>query len=31
MFEQGLCLPSPSNSTNDELIRVVKVIKQLCS
>jgi len=31
MFEQGLCLPSPSNSTNDELIRVVEVIKQLCS
>jgi len=31
MFEQGLCLPSPTNSSSDELIRVVKVIKRLCS
>jgi UDP-N-acetylbacillosamine transaminase len=31
MFEQGLCLPSPTNSSNDELLRVVEVIKRLCS
>jgi len=30
MFEQGLCLPSPTNSSNSELMRVVEVIKQLC-
>jgi len=31
MFEQGLCLPSPTNSSNDKLMRVVEVIKRLCS
>jgi len=30
IFEQGLCLPSPTNSSNNELMRVVEVIKQLC-
>jgi len=30
MFEQGLCLPSPTNSSNNELMRVIEVIKQLC-
>jgi UDP-N-acetylbacillosamine transaminase len=30
MFAQGLCLPSPTKSSNRELMRVVEVIKQLC-
>jgi UDP-N-acetylbacillosamine transaminase len=30
MFKKGLCLPSPTKSTNDELIRVVEAIKKVC-
>jgi UDP-N-acetylbacillosamine transaminase len=30
MFEKGLCLPSPTKSSNDDLMRVVEVIKSLC-
>ncbi|CAA6811261.1 MAG: Lipopolysaccharide biosynthesis protein RffA [uncultured Sulfurovum sp.] len=31
LFNKGICLPSPTNSTNDELSRVIEVIKILCS
>ena len=31
MFTKGLCLPSPTKSRDDELMRVVEVIKNLCS
>jgi UDP-N-acetylbacillosamine transaminase len=31
MFEKGLCLPSPTKSSNDDLMRVVEVIKNVCS
>jgi len=31
MFRKGLCLPSPTKSTNSELIRVVEAIKNVCS
>ena len=31
MFTQGICLPSPTKSSNDELMRVVEVIKKVCS
>jgi len=31
MFRKGLCLPSPTKSTNSELMRVVEVIKNICS
>jgi len=31
MFAKGLCLPSPTKSTNSELIRVVEVIRSVCS
>jgi UDP-N-acetylbacillosamine transaminase len=31
MFKKGLCLPSPTNSANDELMRVVEAIKNVCS
>jgi len=31
MFRKGLCLPSPTKSTNSELMRVVEVIKNVCS
>lgn len=30
LFKKGLCLPSPTKSTNDELLRVVEVIKSIC-
>ena len=30
-FKQGLCLPSPTNSSNGDLIRVVEVIRNVCS
>jgi len=30
-YHQGLCLPSPTASSNEELLRVVEVIKQQCS
>ena len=30
-FRRGLCLPSPTKNTNSELIRVVEVIKNICS
>ena len=30
LFKKGLCLPSPTNSNNNELIRVVEVIKNIC-
>ena len=29
-FKKGLCLPSPTSSTNRELMRVVEVIKNIC-
>jgi UDP-N-acetylbacillosamine transaminase len=29
-FKKGLCLPSPTSSTDNELMRVVKVIKDIC-
>ena len=29
-FKKGLCLPSPTNSSNDELLRVVEAIKKVC-
>jgi UDP-N-acetylbacillosamine transaminase len=29
-FKRGLCLPSPSNSSNRDLMRVVEVIKDRC-
>ncbi len=29
-FKKGLCLPSPTSSSNEELMRVVEVIKQVC-
>jgi UDP-N-acetylbacillosamine transaminase len=31
MFEKGLCLPSPTKSSNDDLMRVVEAIKNVCS
>lgn len=31
LFEKGLCLPSGSNLTNDDLSRVLSVIEELCS
>ncbi|CAA6819395.1 MAG: Lipopolysaccharide biosynthesis protein RffA [uncultured Sulfurovum sp.] len=31
LFEKGICLPSPTKSTNHDLSRVVEVIKRLCS
>jgi len=31
MFRKGLCLPSPTFSTDEELMRVVKVIREICS
>ena len=31
MFSRGLCLPSPTKSTNSELMRVVEAIKSVCS
>ncbi len=31
MFKRGLCLPSPTSSSNDELMPVVEVIKNICS
>ena len=31
MFNRGLCLPSPTKSTNSELMRVVEAIKSVCS
>ena len=30
-FNRGLCLPSPTNSSNEELFSVIEVIKKLCS
>ena len=30
MFKKGICLPSPTKSTNGELMRVVEVIKNVC-
>lgn len=30
-FKQGICLPSPTNSTNNELMPVVEVIRNVCS
>ena len=30
MFKKGLCLPSPTSSTEEELMRVVEVIKEIC-
>jgi len=30
LFKRGICLPSPTNSTNNDLSRVVEVIKSLC-
>ena len=30
MFKQGLCLPSPTSSTEEELMRVVEVIREIC-
>jgi len=29
-FNRGLCLPSPTNSKNSELMRVVEVIREIC-
>jgi UDP-N-acetylbacillosamine transaminase len=29
-FNRGVCLPSPTSSSNNELMRVVEVIKELC-
>jgi dTDP-4-amino-4,6-dideoxygalactose transaminase len=31
LFEKGLCLPSGSNLTNDDLNRVLSVIQEVCS
>ncbi len=31
MFNRGLCLPSPTKTTNSELMRVVEAIKSVCS
>ena len=31
MFRKGLCLPSPTKSTNSDLMRVVEAIKNICS
>ena len=31
LFEKGLCLPSGSNLTDDELNRVLSVIQDVCS
>jgi UDP-N-acetylbacillosamine transaminase len=31
MFRKGICLPSPTKSRNSELMRVVEVIKNVCS
>ena len=30
LFKQGLCLPSPTNSSNSDLIKVVEVIRTQC-
>ena len=30
LFQKGLCLPSPTNSTDKELMRVVETIKGIC-
>ncbi|CAA6820009.1 MAG: Lipopolysaccharide biosynthesis protein RffA [uncultured Sulfurovum sp.] len=30
LFNQGICLPSPTSSSNQELMRVVEVIKEVC-
>lgn len=30
LFKRGVCLPSPTSSRNDELMRVVEVIKEVC-
>lgn len=30
LFKQGICLPSPTSSSNEELMRVVEVIKEVC-
>lgn len=30
LFKRGICLPSPTSSRNDELMRVVEVIKEVC-
>lgn len=30
LFKRGICLPSPTNSTNNDLSSVVEVIKSLC-
>jgi len=30
LFKQGLCLPSPTNSSNNDLIRVIEVIRTQC-
>lgn len=31
LFHKGICLPSPTNSSNHDLSRIVEVIKNLCS
>jgi len=31
LFNRGICLPSPTNSSNEDMGRVVEVIKNLCS
>jgi len=31
LFKQGICLPSPPHSTNEELVPVVEVIREVCS
>ena len=30
MYKKGLCLPSPTSASNEELIRVIKVIQTVC-
>ncbi len=30
MYRRGLCLPSPTSASNEELMRVIEVIKKLC-
>ncbi len=30
LYQKGVCLPSPTNSSDDDLLRVVEIIKQLC-
>jgi UDP-N-acetylbacillosamine transaminase len=30
LYNRGLCLPSPTDSTNEELMRVIRVIKEIC-